>query len=224
MPRGKKAQTSYGKALRSPGQRSKPRTHPAHKVPMNKPKGLSTLAEYVEEQRELSGLSTAELIREFQEDWCDHTRQRIEAGASPTKRLMKCPDCGHIKEVKKKAKRKEIQPQLSEKRIREVIKAEDEKAEKKFLYAKRILDANGPELNDTVGHMVEILGKHNDNPKLKIGGVYVECNQNELRAINRKIHFWVAVRLLVAAAEWDTKISGFKFPKKRCARCGKKVK
>ncbi len=124
--------------------------------------------------------------------------------------------------AKKKVKKKEIQHVVSQKRIQQAMGDAAVDADKKFAYAKRILDANGQELTDTVERMVEILGKNND-PKLRVDGVSVEYDQSELRAFNRKLHYWVAVRLLVAAAEWDIRISGFKLPKRRCARCGKKV-
>lgn len=100
MPKGKKAVVSYGKALTSPGKRSVPRTHAAHKVPMNKPKGLSEIAEYVEENKEYRD-STLELVQEFQQEECDHERQRVVIAEGPSKKLLKCPSCGDIKEVLK---------------------------------------------------------------------------------------------------------------------------
>ena len=97
MPRAKKAQVSYGKALTSPGKRSAPRTHPAHKPNMKKPQGLSEIAEYVEENKEYRD-NTLELIQEFQQEECDHERQRVVIADGPSKTLLKCPDCGDIKE------------------------------------------------------------------------------------------------------------------------------
>jgi uncharacterized protein YneF (UPF0154 family) len=122
----------------------------------------------------------------------------------------------------KKKQRKEISHGLSEKRIRQIMADEETKADKKFKYAQRILEINPPQLTDTVERMVETLGQNAPN-RLKIDGVSVPYDEEELRAINRKLHYWVAVRLLVAAAEWDIRISGFKLPKSKCARCLKKV-
>jgi len=34
----------------------------------------------------------------------------------------------------------------------------------------------------------------------------------------------VAMRFIVACAEWGIRIGNFKAPKKQCVRCGKKVK
>jgi hypothetical protein len=126
--------------------------------------------------------------------------------------------------VKAKAKKKDvITPVVSEKRIRQALDEQAESAEKKFKYAKKILDVNKPELNEIAEGIVETLGRQAPN-RLKIDGISVLGHEDELRAINRKLHWWIAVRLLVAAAEWDIRISGFKLPKSKCARCGKKVK
>ena len=100
MPKGKKPTVSFGKAARSPSRRdgvSGPRQSSAFKVPMNKPKGHTEIAEYVEEQRELTEKNTRELIQEFQEDFCDHPKARVVISSSPEKKLLRCPDCGHIK-------------------------------------------------------------------------------------------------------------------------------
>lgn len=128
--------------------------------------------------------------------------------------------------VKAKAtakKKQKVIPAVSEKRIRQALDAENAKADRYFKYVKRILDVNTPQVNEIVDQMVNTLDRMAPN-RLKIDGVFVQCDEDELRAINRKIHYWVAVRLLVAAAEWDIRISGFKLPKSKCARCGKKVK
>jgi DNA-directed RNA polymerase subunit F len=123
----------------------------------------------------------------------------------------------------KKKQRKEITHAVSEKRVRKLLEETAADADKKFKYAQRILEINPPQLTDTVERMVETLGQSAPN-RLKIDGVTVPYDEEELRAINRKLHYWVAVRLLVAAAEWDIRISGFKLPKSKCARCLKKVK
>lgn len=125
--------------------------------------------------------------------------------------------------AKAKAKKKVAPaPVISEKQVRQILDDQRARAEKKFKYAKRILGVNTPALNETVEQMVESLGRQSQ-PRLVIDGVYVECDTAELREINQLLHYWVAVRLLVAAAEWDIRISGFKLPKSKCARCGKKV-
>lgn len=103
MPRGKKATIRYGKAARSPSKRaSEPRVHPSHFPQMKKPKGLSEIAEYVEENSEYHDGSTIATVREFQVEQCDHTKQRVVVADGPTKTLLKCPDCGDIQEKLKK--------------------------------------------------------------------------------------------------------------------------
>lgn len=125
--------------------------------------------------------------------------------------------------AKAKKKKRVEKPVISEKQIRAVLDAERQKADRRYKYAKRILDANKPELAETAERMAEILGRGTPN-KLRIDGVSVEVDEDEIRAINDRTRLWVAVRLLVAAAEWDIRIQGLKLPKSRCARCGRKVK
>lgn len=93
MP-AKKTKISYSPSASTPSGRAKPRSAT---VPMNKPKGVSAITEYVEEHR-VNGETTQELIHEFQEE-CKHERVRVEIARTPSKRLMKCPDCGDIKET-----------------------------------------------------------------------------------------------------------------------------
>lgn len=81
----------------------------------------------------------------------------------------------------------------------------NKQADERAAYVKFILDANGPEVEEAVENMCVTMSKM-------------------APTVSRATHMWVAVRLLVAAAEWDIRISGFSLPKKQCARCGKKVK
>jgi predicted RNA-binding Zn-ribbon protein involved in translation (DUF1610 family) len=102
MPKGKKTQTNFTKALRSPGQRKSPGASMAFRSKMRKPEPRSEIVDYVETKREEeTDKSTTELVHEFQEE-CKHTKTRIVVGQSPTKRFLKCPDCGDIKTVEAK--------------------------------------------------------------------------------------------------------------------------
>lgn len=103
MPRGKKPTITYGKAQKSPSQRTRAEINQknAAKVPMKKPQGLSEIAEYVEENKEYRD-SIRELVQEFQTEECDHTRPRVEVASTPSKRFMKCPQCGDIKAEQRK--------------------------------------------------------------------------------------------------------------------------
>ena len=93
MP-AKKTKISYSPAATTPSGRKKPKSYVP---PMNKPKGRTDLTDFVETHRE-NGETTQELIHQFQEE-CQHTRVRVEIARTPTKRLMKCQDCGDIKET-----------------------------------------------------------------------------------------------------------------------------
>jgi hypothetical protein len=77
--------------------------------------------------------------------------------------------------------------------------------EERYKYAQSILEINSDEVRDTVNRMVEVM-------------------QRLAPTVDEKVHVWVAIRLLAAAAQWDIRISGFKAPKSSCAKCGVKVK
>jgi hypothetical protein len=131
----------------------------------------------------------------------------------------------------KKKRRAEIERTMSsaeqrkfERRVKQVLDDFDELADERYAYAKKILDANPPEVNEIVERLAEKMRQMAGEPRLKVDGIFVNYDAGVLERINHKLHVWSAVRLLVAAAQWDIRISGFKLPKKMCARCGKKVK
>lgn len=97
----------FGKAARTPSDRHKeqaPRKSAAFKVPMNKPKGESEISQYVNEARDVHDESMLGALRQYQGAECEHGAKRIVVAASPTKEILKCPDCGHVlvKEVKQR--------------------------------------------------------------------------------------------------------------------------
>ena len=134
--------------------------------------------------------------------------------------------------AKKKKKRQAeigelISPQAQKKAEREVrrqLDEIDELAEERYAYACKILQANGPEIQTVVDRMVTTLQRMQGRPRFIVDGIPVNIEPEIIDRINKKLHTWVAVRLLVAGALWDIRIAGLKLPKKACARCGKKVK
>lgn len=135
--------------------------------------------------------------------------------------------------VKAKGKRrKEIQKALSpkeqrafERKVKEALAEVEANADERYDYAVTILQANSEEVHDAVEKMVGVLRRlAPETPRFKVDGVYVNVDTEILERINRKLHTWIAIRLLVAAAMWDIRVAGFQLPKKKCARCLKKVK
>lgn len=84
-------------------------------------------------------------------------------------------------------------------------KKKNSQVESRYKYAQAVLEINGEEVREAVSRMVTVM-------------------QRMAPTVDEKTHVWVAVRLLVAAAMWDIRIANFKLPKKKCARCLKKVK
>lgn len=73
-------------------------------MPMAKPKGMSEIAEYVEGERGFlkEDEHTVDLVREFQEEVCKHSR-RTEIASGPSFRLMRCTTCGDLKRLENKS-------------------------------------------------------------------------------------------------------------------------
>lgn len=135
--------------------------------------------------------------------------------------------------AKAKAKRrKEIEKAFSpkeqkawERKIKQQLMELDERADVHYAYATKILQHNSDEVRETVEKMVAVMRRlQPETLKFKVDGISVNVDQQVLERINRKLHVWFAVRLLASAAQWDIRISGFKAPKKKCVKCGVKVK
>lgn len=75
-------------------------------------------------------------------------------------------------------------------------------------------------LNRAVVRMLAMAGP----PVFKYKGISVPADEERLKSIQVKSLTWFAVRMFAAAAEWDVRIANFKPPKKKCAKCGAKVK
>jgi hypothetical protein len=95
MPRGSKVAVSYQKVRKKTSIRAN--IVKAQAVEMKRARGLTPLAQYIEDNRE-SGLSVVELTEQFQEFDCDHLKAWA-LGKSPDFTIQHCPDCGLIEKV-----------------------------------------------------------------------------------------------------------------------------
>lgn len=92
MPRSP-VKTTYTKASVTPSKRE--RIHPAFVPQAKEPKGLSPLAAYLFGNED-TGISTSELIVQFQEYDCEHSNEQ-EVARSSTKISYACQDCGRLR-------------------------------------------------------------------------------------------------------------------------------
>jgi uncharacterized protein YaaR (DUF327 family) len=140
-----------------------------------------------------------------------------------------------IAKAKKKVRRKEeitelMSPKSQRKAERELtnhLMEIDERADGHEAYARKILDANDENVEELVEKMIDLLIGMTAPPQITYRGqVYrsVKGEDELLKRIQRKNYRYLAVRVLVACAEWGIRVSDFTLPKNYCARCGKKVK
>lgn len=86
MPRKQKVTTTYQRAQKTPSKRRKPK-----QSAVLMPRGLSPMAQYIEDNLG-AGISVQELIAQFQEFDCEHTKTEIVASRAETitERCMEC--------------------------------------------------------------------------------------------------------------------------------------
>lgn len=131
------------------------------------------------------------------------------------------------KAVAKKRRKDETQithdPQKLTKRAEKALKELQDRVEERYEYASEILKLQSDAVANAVDKMRAKMEAMAGPPKFTYDGMtYAE--DKRFYEIQRKSHVWIAVRLLVACAEWDIRIGDFKLPKGECARCGATVK
>lgn len=138
------------------------------------------------------------------------------------------------KKTKKTARKKQIEENFStkaqkkaERQISSKLMELDEAAEQRWEWVQQIMSSCGDDIDQIMKTMVESLQKMQGSPRLVIDGQVVNLSDPEFQMLlkiqDRNFH-WIAMRCLVACAEWGIRIGNFKAPKKACLRCGKKVK
>jgi uncharacterized SAM-dependent methyltransferase len=86
----KTVQVSYQQASVTPSKRKRV----GYEIPTKNPKGLSPLAQYVEDNRD-TGISVQELIAQYQEYDCEHKEMEIYSTTSE-KVSSRCLECGLV--------------------------------------------------------------------------------------------------------------------------------
>jgi hypothetical protein len=99
----------------------------------------------------------------------------------------------------------------------------DERSQARADYAERILQANDDSVREMVEWIADNLRKMEGEPQIVFNGQTYNAVKGEtelLEKIQYRNFTWVAVRVLVACAEWDIRIGEFNLPDDHCARCG----
>jgi hypothetical protein len=103
----------------------------------------------------------------------------------------------------------------------------DALASEREKWVDQLRESSGDNIDEILGIMVENLQRMQGPPRLIIDGQIVAVGEQEfklLQSIQLRNFQWIAMRCLVACAEWGIKIGSFGAPKHNCIRCGKKVK
>lgn len=97
-------------------------------------------------------------------------------------------------------------------RAKELVNEIEDRALARYEFAKAIKDQQDETTQVAINRMIAVMAH--------MAPVLDTEQQKRIQFHN---HTWIAVRLMVAAAEWDIRIANFNAPK-ACARCGKRVK
>lgn len=103
----------------------------------------------------------------------------------------------------------------------------EEELEPQSEFVDTIMTIQSTEVTEIVDKMVESLENMQGPPRMRVRGVNLTLNEDQfdrLQEIRDKQFVYMAVRILVACAEWGIVFGNFKLPKSNCAKCGKKVK
>lgn len=134
--------------------------------------------------------------------------------------------------VKKKAKRRqEIERTFSPKEQRRFEREADnhlidleEKATERYAWAHALKELQDEETQVAINRMVAMMARIAGDPIYVYRGIQFQGDENLLKKIQYYNQLWIAMRLLVASAEWDITIASFRAPEKACLRCGTPVR
>jgi hypothetical protein len=102
----------------------------------------------------------------------------------------------------------------------------EERAAERYQWAKTLMDAQSEELQVAIRRLTVKMATLAGLPRFSYKGatINVDGGQERLNRLQYRNHLWIAMRLLVAAAEWGIRIGDFTAPKGECLRCGKKTR
>jgi len=131
--------------------------------------------------------------------------------------------------VKKKAtRRKEIErlvdPKQGKKFERDAENALidfEEKVGRRYEFAEKVMEAQDTPTVEAIESLVEKMAQVAGRPVFHFRGVSIG-DPDRLAQIQRRNHYWIAIRLLYATAEWDVQIANFQ-PLSGYCKCGEKV-
>lgn len=132
---------------------------------------------------------------------------------------------------KKSARKKEIADLLDPNAQRKLTRAAEAhlkeleaNADERYEWALALKKQQSDDMTVVINRLVAQMAKMAGRPNFIFQGINWNVPESRLLGIQVKNHTWIAMRLLVASAEWGIRIGNFKSSKDSCIRCGKSVK
>lgn len=129
------------------------------------------------------------------------------------------------KPIPKKKAKPEVKAKKKENpKVKKALAELVAKVDGRYAWASKMYEIQSADTQRAVDLMVKNLKTMANPPRFVLDGQAYPVDEAILRDIQRKSHTWIAMRLLVACAEWGINIGNFKAPKSKCIRCGTSVK
>jgi hypothetical protein len=100
----------------------------------------------------------------------------------------------------------------------------EEAVDERYESALKIYHLQDERTRDVIKGMATKMQHMAGRPNFTYKGVSLQADPDRLTKIQERNLFWIAVRLLVACAEYDIQIANFKLPDDNCAKCGKQTR
>jgi putative cell wall-binding protein len=137
-----------------------------------------------------------------------------------------------VKKIKRRLQRQEEIRELTDPKTQRRFEREadnalidaEEKAEERYRWALELKQLQDDDTTVAINRLTAKMAAMTNEPVFVYKGVSFNVEPERLRSVQYKTHLWIAMRLLVAAAEWNIRIANFKPPDRKCIRCGKRGK
>ena len=100
----------------------------------------------------------------------------------------------------------------------------EERVEENFNYAWELFKLQDEPTKQAIRKAIEMMEHMAGEPTFRFRGRPIVEDMARLRVVQERNFLWIAIRLLVACAEYEIQIANFKLPADHCARCGKPTK
>jgi hypothetical protein len=98
----------------------------------------------------------------------------------------------------------------------------EEAIKKRHSYAQEIFKIQDETTKRAIRMLMNKMTDMAGPPTFRYKGQDVKADESLLAQLQQESFLWIAVRLLVACADWEIRIANFKLPTNKCMHCGER--